>query len=133
MCTYGTLLHPTCGTRQSYVYLWDLQLLIRDACNSSQKSLLGPFFIRRVPVRPFCIRLMGPDDLCVTSTCGTFLHLHPTCGTRQRVCHLYHVCRRVLISQKRFDNWSRTRVLDLGMERLYHCARCLVVLISLWR
>jgi hypothetical protein len=34
-----------------------------------------------VPTGPFIIRLVGLDGLRVTCTCGTILHLHPTCGT----------------------------------------------------
>jgi hypothetical protein len=34
-------------------------------------------------------------------TWGIVLYLHLTCGTRQVACHLYHVCRWGLISQKK--------------------------------
>jgi hypothetical protein len=38
---------------------------------------------------PFSIWPVGPDGLRVTCTYGTVLHLHPTCGTRWLVCHVY--------------------------------------------
>jgi hypothetical protein len=44
--------------------------------------------MRRVPMGPFSIRLMGPDGLRVTCTCRVFLHLHSTYGTPRLTCHL---------------------------------------------
>jgi hypothetical protein len=85
MCTCGTLVHPTC-TCGTCIYS-SMTLVIRH------KSPFSPFCIRRVPVGPFSIRPMGHEGLRVIYTCGTFLHLHPTYGTRRLVCHLYHVCR----------------------------------------
>jgi hypothetical protein len=66
-------LHPTCGARRhlspSPSDLWDLTVCVSH-----------------VPVGPS--DLLGPDDLRVTCTYGTFLHLHPTCGTWRLACHL---------------------------------------------
>jgi hypothetical protein len=102
MCTYGTLLHPTYGTRRltCHVYLWGLSpspsnlwdptacmsLVLVDPSPSDLWDPTAPFFISIWPV--------GPNDLCVTCTCGTFLQLHLTCGTRRLVCHLWTLlCR----------------------------------------
>jgi hypothetical protein len=104
-CTYGAFLHlhPTCGARRhlspSPSNLWD-----PTACVS--RVAVGPFSISIkfvgpdglcVTCGPFSIWPVGPDGLHVTCTCGTFLHLHPTCGTRRLARHLYLVCRRGLI------------------------------------
>ena len=70
-------------------------------------------YMSRVPVEHFSIsiRPVGPDGLC----------------------HLYHVARQGLISHKKgLIPGSQTRDLDQGLERLYHCARHLAVLTSLW-
>jgi hypothetical protein len=87
-------LHPTYGT------WWTIS--IRPVGPDGLRVTWCLQFVIKIFARSFCIRPVGPDSLRVTCTCGTFLHLHPTCGTRQFACHLYHVCRHGLISQKRF-------------------------------
>jgi hypothetical protein len=62
-------------------YAWRLQFVIKVSTRSF-------FSMRRVPVGPFSIRLVEPDNLRVTCTCRACLHLHPTYGTRWLVCHL---------------------------------------------
>jgi hypothetical protein len=90
----------------SDVCLWELQLVIRDTCNSSWSLALGPFSMWRVPVGPFSIRRVpiGPrvthpwhlqfiikvftrSFIHPTCTCGTLLH--PTSGTQRLTCHVY--------------------------------------------
>ena len=80
--------------------------------------------------------------------------LYPACGTRWLTCHVYlwdlspspsdlwgpTACVSLVpcvpsgfkFSKKGLIPRSRTRVLDQGLEHLYHCARCLAVLTSLW-
>ena len=82
------------------------------------------------------------------------IFLHPTYGTQRLTCHVYlwdlspspsdlwdpAVCVSLVpcvpsgfnFSKKGLIPGSQTRDLDQGMERLYHCARRLAVLTSLW-
>jgi hypothetical protein len=87
MCTCGTLLHSTCGTRWLTCPTCGTRWLTCPTCGtrwhlSPSLSDLWDLtaWVSRVPVGPFSIfiRPVGPDSLCVT--CGPFLH--PTCGTR---------------------------------------------------
>jgi len=77
----------------SDVYLWDTSPSdLWDPMAYVSCLLVGPFSISIRPVGPdglrvtcacgpFSIRLVGPDN--------TFLHLHPTRGTRWLACHVY--------------------------------------------
>jgi hypothetical protein len=74
----------------------------------------------------------GSDGSWVMCTYGTFLHLHPTYGTRRLACLLYLLCHQGLINSKNLIAWESNRDLEEGMHGLYHCTRCLVVLTCLW-
>jgi hypothetical protein len=74
---------------------------------------------------------VGPNKSHVTCTCGIFLHLHPTCGTRRLACHLLPPGFNKF-KQKTMRPGSRTRDPEQGIDRLHHCARRLVVLTCLW-
>jgi hypothetical protein len=108
MCTCGsysyssispcdeTLLHPTC-TYGTCSYS-SVTLSIR---HKSLRSILFPYDMYLWdpspsdlwnPMAPFSIsfRTVGPNGFCVTCSSvgsdGTFLHHHPTCGTRRLTC-----------------------------------------------
>jgi hypothetical protein len=77
-CTCETLLHLTCGTRWLACHVSDLW------------DPTSPFSISIRHVGPDGLWTLSPSDswpdgLCVT--CGPFLH--PTCGTRRLMCHVY--------------------------------------------
>jgi hypothetical protein len=79
-CTYRTLLHPISGTRQltCHVYLWNR--------SPSPSDLWDPTVcVSCVPMEPS--NLWDPAAY-VSCVHGTFLHLHPTCGTQWLPCHL---------------------------------------------
>jgi hypothetical protein len=102
-CTYGTcsysfvtlaIHHKSLRSILSPcdLYLWDPSPSdLWDPTAYVSSVLVGPFSISIRPVGPnglrvtcaygpFSIRLVGPNN--------TFLHLHPTCGSRRLACHL---------------------------------------------
>jgi hypothetical protein len=120
---------PTCGTRHhlspSPSDMWDLtacvsripvgpfSISIRPVGPDGLHFTCGPFLHpTRDPtacvslVDPFSIRPVGPDGLCVTCTCGTFLHLHPTCGTRRLACHLLSSGFNKFKLKKNYETWE---------------------------
>ena len=127
MCTCGTVLHLhlTCGTRQTHLHL---------TCGT----------------RRFACHL----TLAIHHKSLHSVLLHPTCGTQWLTCHVYlwdlspspsnlwdlAVCVSLVpcvpsgfnFLKKGLIPRSQTRDLDQGLERLYHCARHLAVLASLW-
>jgi len=106
-------LHSTCGTRRfaCHVYLWDhltfgtqqltCHIYLWDL-SSSPSDLWDPTAcVSRVP--------MGPSDLWDPTASGTFLHLHPTCGTLRLVCHLLPPWFNKFKLKKTMRPRSRTR------------------------
>jgi hypothetical protein len=151
MCTRGTLLHPTYGTRTLWGLslspsdLWDLMacmsLMFVDPSPSDLWDSTAPFSIFIWPMGPNGLRVMctrgtiqplGSSGLRVRCTCGIFLHLHSTYGTQWLACHLLPLGFNKFKIKKTMRPRSQTQDPEQGIDHLHHCATCLIVLTCLW-
>ena len=141
-CTCGTVLHlhPTCGTRWLTCHLTlaihhkSLRSVLLHLTYGTRRLAchLTLAIHHKISARSFCIQLVGLNGLCVTCNLSPSLSSSNLWDPTVCVSLVSCVPSGFNFSKKGLIPGSRTWDLDQGLKRLYHCARRLAMLISLW-